>query len=243
MRSLERYYIKGVNPNWNTVINGALPGDIFAKPIKKRIQLHLKSLSETCTHPYHPSFSVKRTGSSLPGPTLERIFSYTWISLTLAPVLWLYYTNFPMLFHGVDIEVRFGFNGPVGIFVEEQTTKIIRKALGNDYDSFYQYSNSQQKVKDLLDWYNGRNALNDSQILKTWNPEQDGSISNINEGHGKQIAKMRALREAMVFQSSEDPTKDASYDHANRVFDLLGSFQWWRQIYKRADSSGNACID
>jgi hypothetical protein len=235
---LEQYYTKGVNPNWNTIINGALPADIFTKPIKKRVQLQLKSISETCIHPYQPVFSIRKTGSNQPGPTLERIFFYTWILMTLTPVLWLYYTNFPMLFHGVDIEAKFGFNIPVGIFVEEQTTKIINKALGNDYDTFYQYSNTHQKVKDLLDWYNGRNTLSDSQIMKTWNLEQDGPISNVKEGHGKQIAKMRALREAMIFQTTEESNKDTLSNNPNQVFDLLGSFQWWSQRYKQLDDFG-----
>ena len=84
---LENYYVRGVNPSWNTVIRGVMPTNSFTAPIKRRLQAHLQALSENCSHPYHPAFTHKRSGSTFPEPTLERIFSYSWVTLILEPGL------------------------------------------------------------------------------------------------------------------------------------------------------------
>lgn len=133
----ENYYKKGIGPNWNTVIKGAMPDDAFTRPVKRRILSHLQALSEHSSHPYSPAFTLARTGSALPEPTLERLFLYTFTALVMDAVLWLYYINFPMLFHGVNIERKFGFNGPEGVPVPEatplptgQTKETCRLSLG-----------------------------------------------------------------------------------------------------------------
>lgn len=230
---LEDYCTKGVNPNWNTVINGAMPANSFTKPIKKRIQLHLRSLAENGSHPYHPTFAQQRTGSGLPEPTLERIFFHAWLSLILEPVLWLYYVNFPMFFQGVNIERKFGFSGPVGIFVDEQVTKIIRKTLNEgDFNAFCQNSRRQQKVLDLLRSYGEGKDMTDEEILQTWNIKDEGPITNIVQGHVMQTAKMRALREAMALQIDDHP-KELPVGHEEEIFNRLSSYEWWRASYKR----------
>ncbi|HEY6872112.1 MAG TPA: hypothetical protein VI298_05210 [Geobacteraceae bacterium] len=52
---IQKYFSNKFSPNWNTIITGSLPADDFCKPIKKRLQLHLKALSENASHPYQPS--------------------------------------------------------------------------------------------------------------------------------------------------------------------------------------------
>jgi hypothetical protein len=230
---LEDYYTKGVNPNWNTIINGAMSTNSFTKPIKKRIHSHLQGLSENCSHPYHPTFTQTRSGSVIPEPTLERIFSYTWVTLVLEPVIWLYCVNFPMLFHGVNIERKFGFNGPVGIFVDEQVTKIIKKCFNqDDFEAFYEFSKRQQKVISLLAWYEERQTLSEDEIMQTWNVKQDGTINNIVKGHVIQTAKMRGLREALAFKLLQEPEALFS-GQEEEIFDRLSSYDWWRTLHNR----------
>jgi hypothetical protein len=232
--SLENYYVKGINPNWNTVIRGAIPTNSFTKPIKKRIQQHLQGLSEHCSHPYHPAFTQRGSGSTLPEPTLERIFSHSWVTLILEPVIWLYCVNFPMLLHGLNIERKFGFNGPVGIFVDEQTTKIIKKGFDqDDFNAFYEFSKGQQKVLDLLAWYEERKTLSEEEILRSWNATKDGPINSIIAGHVIQTVKMRGLREAMAFQPSREPEDLFSEQEGKQSFDRVSSYRWWRGFCKR----------
>jgi len=138
-----------------------------------------------------------------------------------------------MLFHGVNIERKFGFNGPVGIYVDEQVTKIIRKIFkGDDFNSFYDFSKGQQRVLDLLAGYEERKSLSEEEILRSWNVKKYGPINNTLEGHVMQTAKMRGLREAMAFQPSDKP-EDTFTGQEREVFDRISSYQWWRYIDKR----------
>jgi hypothetical protein len=58
-QSLETYFKTGRKPAWNTMLNKALPDDSFCRPIKFLLDLHLKGLSISAAHPYHPDFSPR----------------------------------------------------------------------------------------------------------------------------------------------------------------------------------------
>lgn len=138
-----------------------------------------------------------------------------------------------MLFHGVQIERKFGFNGPVGIFVDEQTTKIIKKSTNeNSYEAFYDYAKDQQDVVDLLAWYHGRESLTDEDIMKSWDTENDGCIKDILSGHCMQIAKLRALKEAMAFRKAAD-SDSIPDDMVHSIYDLMSSYQWWKDTNEK----------
>ena len=227
---IENYFSKGINPNWSSVVKGALPNDGFSKPIRKRIMIHLKRLSETSLHPYHPDFTLIQSGSTEPEPTLERVFFYFKITTLIEPVLWMYYVNLPMLFHGVEIERKFGFNGPVGILADDQTTKIIKKSLcEEDYERFSCYAKSQKQVTDLLTWYHSRKSLTDDEILKSWDSKKDGPIKDILMGHCKQMTKLRGIRESLAFKKTVEG-KDLSDDLAHSAFDKMSSYQFWKDM-------------
>jgi hypothetical protein len=230
---LENYHEKGTGPNWNTVIKGAMPDNTFTRPIKRRILSHLQALSEHSSHPYRPAFTLTRTGSALPEPTLERLFMYTFTALVLDVVLWLYYINFPMLFNGVDVERKFAFNAPVGIFVDEQTSKIIGKSLDKrSYEAFRDYAKGQTKVAELLAWYNQKESLTDQQIIDTWNAEEDGPIEDVVQGHCLQVVKMRGLKQAMALQNAEEPS-NIPEGQEEQIFGRIFSYFWWKEISRR----------
>jgi hypothetical protein len=230
---LERYCERGTSPNWNTVMKGSMPEDAFTKPIKRRILMHLQGLSEHSSHPYPPGFTLTKTGSGLPEPTLERMFLYYFLALILDVVLWLYFVNFPMLFHGVNVESKFGFNPPLGLFVDEHTSQIIRKSLGKgEYQIFYDYSVQQSKVTDLLAWYNQRETLTADRILRTWDVKKDGKIDDIAKGHAIWVAKMRLLKEAMALGPGKDE-EEIPEGPEEEFFDRLSSYEWWKMVYKR----------
>jgi hypothetical protein len=228
-RILENYFSRTISPNWNTIINKCMEKNDFTKPIKRRLQLHLQGLSESSNHPYHPMFSPKLSGSFIPEPTLERLFFYCHIAMILEPILWLYYTNFPMLFHPVNIEAKFGFNGPVGLFIDEQGGQIIKRSLSNeDYNHFGEYSKNQEAVRSLMEFYNGRETLTEEEIHNTWDKEKE-PLKNIIEGHGKQMATMRGLRESMSFRTESSKLSDMQ---AERILNLF-SYDKWRNAYKK----------
>ena len=229
-KMLENYYLKAINPNWNTIINKCMETNDFTKPIKKRLQMHLQGLSESSSHPYHPMLSPKLLGSFLPEPTVERIFFYAEIAMILEPILWLYYVNFPMLLSPVNIEAKYGFNLPLGLFIDEHGGQIIKRSLSDeDYNHFFKYSEEQEIVKSLMAFYNGRETLSEEAILKTWDTAKEGPLRNIIDGHCKQIAKMRILREAMSLRREASKVSDTIAEKIIRSF----SYDKWRKSYKK----------
>ncbi len=229
-QALELYFKNRHHPNWNTVINKCVENDKFTKPIKVRLDLHLKALSESSVHPYHPDSSPKQFGSFLPEPSLEGIYFWQTTRLILDAVLWLYYVNFPMLFHPVNVVKKFGFNAPVGLFIDDLGAYVIKKSLSsNDYKYFRNYSKEQQGVKDLFDFYNSRNDMNNEEILKTWDSKEDGPIKNISEGHCKQMVKLRGLKEGIALKRVKYDQEEAmNNDEILQIF----NYEKWKEIYR-----------
>ncbi len=224
---IDDYFDQKFNPNWSTILNGCLPQNSFCKPIRKRLDIHLKGLSQSSTHPYQPIYSPKHIGAFVPEQSLEGLFFSFKISMILEPVLWMYFVNFPMLFHPVDIEKKFGFNYPVGLFIDEQGATILKKSIPEeDYILFYEYSKNSDDYKNYMDFYNSRENLNHEQILATWDKECKGELDNIIAGHCMQMAELRGLREGMALQSREEPPE---------IIDTISEnlrFCNWRNYYK-----------
>ncbi|MCG8344009.1 MAG: hypothetical protein MI685_02470 [Chlorobiales bacterium] len=213
------------NPKWAKIINGCLPNDEFSKPIQKKLDMHLKTLSNTSTHPYKSVHSPKHSGSFLPEQTLERLFFGYRISIILESVLWLYYVNFPMAFHPVDIQKKFGFNFPVGRFLDENGGMIIKKSIPKkDYNLFYKYSKKSSVIDDLMHFYNSQDDMNDAEIKSTWNA-QDGEWIDSVAGHCAIMAKMRVLHEYLSLGERANDIDD--YDLSKLSLDK------WRKIYKK----------
>ncbi len=225
---LENYFKNCFNPSWNTLLNQSMPPDNFCKPIKKRLDIHLKGLSESSAHPYQPVHSPKHSGSFLPEQTLERAFFFHQISMILEPVLWLYYVNFPMLLHPVDIQRKFGFNAPVGLFIDEQGGEIIKRSFSaNDYKYFLDYSVKTNDYRDLMGFYTSKNDMTEEEIIATWNEKEDGSLKSIKHGHCIWMAKMRALKEGMALKLMKELPRSI-----DKIPDLL-NYDSWKDYYKK----------
>lgn len=227
---LKRYFETHSHPSWGTILKKALPDEPFTKPIKFRLRMHLKALSENFSHPYHPDISPRQHVSVLHTPSLEGIFFWENIRFILEATLWMYYVNFPMLFHPKNIVRKFGFNGPVGLFVDELNAHIIKKTLEDeDYNLFFDYSSSQETVVALTEWYESLDALTDEQILSTWNIDQDGEIKDIIEGHGKQMAKLRGIKELMAMHQPLSSSKEEPDFNYREFF----SYSLWERLSKK----------
>jgi len=228
---LERYFKSHAHPSWGTILKGALPADSFSRPIRLRLQSHLKALSEIHSHPYHPDHSPRQHTIALCKPSLEGIFFWEGIRLLLDAVLWVYYVNFPMVFHPRNTLKKFGFNGPVGLFIDEIGAYIVRKSLKeDDYESFLLYSSSHDTVKDLMKWYASRSNLTDEEIIGTWNKAEYGSEpKSVLEGYVIQMGRLRAIREAMALKPLFGVTDRA----ANLDIDIFFSYSFWNKMLKR----------
>jgi len=221
------YFKKTFNPNWSTIIKGCLPSDNFCKPIRKRLTIHLTGLSETAAHPYRPLHSPKHLGSFIPEQTLEGLFFSFRMSVILEPVLWMYLVNFPMLFHSVDIQKKFGFNYPVGLFIDRTGAEIIRRSMSEeDYNHFYNYSKNTQTYDDLMSFFESRPDLSEDEIKATWDTKNDGDFKDLILGHCMQMSKLRAIGETMALEPREEPPSSI-----DQLTDNL-AFNKWRKYYK-----------
>ena len=225
---LEEYFKKGRHASWNTVMSKALPSDSFCGPIRFRIGTHLAGLSESSVHPYHPDHSPTQHRASSHGHSLEGVFFWQKTSLILEAALWIYYVNFPLLFHPVEVLRKFGFNGPVGVVIDRQCAEFVKRSLSlEDYEAFRDYSSRQDNVSSVLGWVAGHRDLTDEEIRSGWDDKEDGTFPGIIEAYCCRMAKLRALRVAMAFRGRErtDPPEELV-----RSMATLGG---WRQLSKR----------
>ena len=224
--AVEEYFEKGKPPTWNTVLRNALPNDSFSKPIRFRIQKHLQGLSESTSHPYHPDHSALQHRPTIYGHSLEGLFFWAKTRLILDAALWVYYINFPLLLHPVDILRKFGFSGPVGVVVDSHTSSIIKQSLTtSDYESFREYSGHQDSTVSVLEWVSDRPDLTDEEIRDTW-PSEDGPLGDLWEGYCRHNAKFRALRMAMAFRPNQKELP------SEKLAESMFSLEGWKRISK-----------
>lgn len=142
--------------------------------------------------------------------------------------MWLYYVNFPMLLHPVDIQRKFGFNAPVGLFIDEQGGEIIKRSFSaNDYKYFLDYSVKTNDYRDLMGFYTSKNDMTEEEIIATWNEKEDGSLKSIKHGHCIWMAKMRALKEGMALKLMKELPRSI-----DKIPDLL-NYDSWKDYYKK----------
>lgn len=225
---LENYFKNCFNPSWNTILSNSMPSDNFCKPIKKRLDVHLKGLSQSSAHPYQPVYSPKHSGSFLPKQTLERAFFFHRISMILEPVLWLYFVNFPMLLHPVDVQRKFGFNSPVGLFIDKQAGEIIKRSIPEkDYKHFLDYSMKTDEYRSLTEFYSSRKDMSEDDIIATWNEKSDGPLKSIRHGHCIQMVKMRGLKEIMALKLREELSHSI-----DKISEML-NYDKWKDYYRK----------
>jgi len=171
---LENFLKNKRKPKLSKLIFGCVPNDDFSKSIKVMHGDILNNLSEKAAHPYHPSNSPKRLGNMTPGVSFDGIFFwYSTIHVALTPLLWSYYVNFPMLLQPVDTLKKFGFQGPVGLFIDKSAGQIFEKCMTEkEYTEFKKYSLNCEDYKGLLDWYNSQKDFSESEIISTWNKNE-----------------------------------------------------------------------
>jgi hypothetical protein len=226
--AIQDYLAKGRHPSWGTVQAKALPDDSFCRPIRFRLQAHLAGLSKSTLHPYHPDFSPLQHRLSVHGHSLEGIYFWHLTQVILEAALWVYYVNFPLLFHPVDILRKFGYRSPVGVVVDRDTSEIVKRSLQpSDYDAFYAYSLRQAAPTSVLNWVASRPDLTDEDIRATWDAEEYGALSDLLAGYCVQMARLRALRMAMAFRESQRK------DMPEELFRHLQNLHGWKSLSSR----------
>jgi hypothetical protein len=169
------------------------------------------------------------------GHSVEGIFFWHKIGLILEAALWLYYVNFPLLFHPVDVLRKFGFNGPVGVLADPLTGHVIRKSIPEtDYEAFKAYS--EQRGLDTIEWARSRNDLTDTEILSTWSPEEDGPCpADLQMAYGMHMARLRALRIGLAFRAAKRLD-----DLPDEFFERIRTLKGWSALAGRRPGSAQS---
>ena len=227
---LQRYFLKGISPSTNAILRKALPNDAFAKPIHARLRAHLSGLSASTLHPYHPNHSNWQHKNTVHAHSLESLYFWYTIELVLDAALWAYYVNFPMLFHPVDVTRKFGYNGPIGIFIDNSGGLCIRKSLNSeDYEQFVEYSSRQDHAKSCLEFYKNRSDLTDGAIEATWHGQGGEQFPGIQAAYCQAMAKTRSLKVALALRRDVTAKKATP----GQSFDTFSRLSFWKTLAKK----------
>jgi hypothetical protein len=162
------------------------------------------------------------------GHSVEGIFFWQKIRFVLDTVLWVYYVNFPLLFHPIDVLRKFGFNAPLGMIADFNTGGLVRRSLPPSvYDAFKSYSAQQESAVSVLEWAQARPDLTDQEIAATWTADEPRP-PDLQSAYAMQMARLRAMRVSLAFRAAEE-TRDVSDDFLNRLWTLEG----WSALARR----------
>jgi hypothetical protein len=225
--ALDKYLNDGILRNQSTLLSGAFPSDSFSKPIRFRMKKAMDGLSKSVIHPYHPRNSPRQHSSGALEPSLEGLFFWFQPLQALQSVLWAYYVNFPMLFHPRDVVRKFGFNSPVGLFVDETRAMAVQRTLSReDYAAFVAYSKGDETCKSRCEWYDSMPDLSAEEIEASWDAETDGNLGRIfPDGYAKMMSKIRAIRLGMALQARRNWNDDDEAVHEMSA--RIGSYAFW----------------
>jgi hypothetical protein len=229
-RPLEKYFKDQIQPGQSKAIRHAMPQDKFCRPIRFRINAHLSALSNISQHVYHPDASTFQHRCQPLGHSVEGLFFWKDIHMILECALWIYYANSPTAFFPIDVLRKFGFNGPVGIFADHWTAKIIKSSLSpDDYFAFKQYAEPQ--AIETISWGQSHQDLSNVEIFETWDSQNSGPCpTDLTAAYYTHVARFRAMRAALAFR----PTKNAP-QISSKALSLLGSLDGWSTLSKRSN--------
>lgn len=222
-------------PSSLKMTNKYLPNHEIAKPIKKRIQILLKALSEKSSHSYKPIDSIRRNGKLRHEYSMDTIMFWLSMNQTLTVILWNYFLTRPILFNPKDIVRRFGFSYPMGAFISEiQYSSVVNSISDEDLALFNKFAESQQEYKDLEEFYNSQKELTDSEIMQTWDEEEE--IKTFEMGYLKTVVKLRAVMELLSSKCAFDSQIDIDESLEPLIY-KISDYSWWKKNYKGIKSS------
>lgn len=228
---LKKYFKDGISPSGIKMANAYLPNGEFAKPIKKKIQLILGKLSSSSSHAYKPIDSNRGKGKLQHEYSMDTIYFWVTLNYTINIVLWSYYLMYPTLFKPREIIRKFGFNYPMGAFIETFQNASIKHSLSpQDYKTFEKYALDSEIISDLDAFYELQPDLTNEQILSSWTDEN--SLNDINSGYIYLVAKYRAINELLAVRCTFD-LDTPNDEKLEKLMKDIVEYDWWKKNYKQ----------
>jgi hypothetical protein len=233
---LEKYLADGISPKPEKMISTFLPKTELTKPLKKQVRTIYGGLSNSSSHAYMPTHSVRSNGKLQHEYSIDSMFFWATLSPVLDSILWMYYFYFPQLFNPKDVARKFGFSPPVGCFITEKQHIAIRESLKpRDFKMFMDFASGTDEVQSLNDFYNSQEDLTDQQIMATSDEEDEGKPpTSIEAGYYRAVVQIRASQEVMANQCAVEAAKMyAKRKDTEEIFANIGQYEWWQKNYKK----------
>lgn len=110
-----------------------------------------------------------RDGNQIRPTFPEVTFWLTCLGVATHRMLAMLTLRYPMVLFPVDVERTFGFNGPVGVIVDEVTSKAVAEGLGERHASALRaYLETDAQVTTTLEWFRSQPVLTDEEVEASW---------------------------------------------------------------------------
>jgi len=229
-KPLIEYFKTGISKSPLSMAHKFLPQDDLSKPIKKRIQTLLKSLSNKSSHAYKPIDSLRGNGKLRHEYSVDTIMFWMSLNHSLTTVLWSYFLTKPALFNPKDVTIKFGFNPPMGIFISEMQYQAIVNSLSeSDLNTFQNHARETEEFEAFEDFYNSQSDLTEEQIMETW--DEDKRPNSIKAGYIISVVKMRAITEMLSSMCTFDAQTDIDESYESLIY-KMSDYSWWKENYK-----------
>jgi hypothetical protein len=229
-KPLSKYFNDGISPSVLNMCNAYLPKNSIAKPIKKRIQHLLQTLSEKSSHAYKPIDSIRGNGKLRHEYSIDSLLFWMNLNHAITTVLWSYFLTKPNLFNPKDVTRKFGFNYPMGVFISDfQYYSIVNSISEEDLNTFKSHAKETEEFKEFENHYNSLEDLTDEQIKKTWKKEE---LKDIQSGYLKSVAEMRAVTEMYASSCTFDAQTDVD-ESLEPLIRKVADYSWWEKNYKK----------
>lgn len=146
------------------------------------------------------------------------------LRILLRQIVYLYILAYPMIIFPVDPLKKWGFMGPMGVFIDSTGFSIIKKYLGDaNIESLTGELEQMDIVKDLLAWYNEMPDLSKNDIEDSWNKvvrilECDKNIREIPMRLTARKAHLRSLKWALNYICEPKNVPEMPDDKLEKLF-------------------------
>ncbi len=114
----------------------------------------------------------------------------------------------------IDITRKFGFNPPVGLFFDQESYRILEKALGKERAVVVRGVYEGLGTPAEIEWARSRSDLTDAKIFKSWpddaSPRLEGKTKAERIRHGRLMlkAKMRVIAQSTAYMKDAPTMPD-----------------------------------
>ena len=103
-------------------------------------------------------------------PTFPEVTLWmTFLGVAVHRMLAMLTLRYPMVLFPVDVERKFGFNGPLGVVVDDATAQSVADGLGHRHaDALRAMLARDPEVLAIQEWLDGQPNLSDEEVEASW---------------------------------------------------------------------------